>query len=130
MARLTSFFLRKKLGRSSEGNFKGNEKQSLRDWFGVLYKINFIRFPCLGIFNALDLPQTCLYTTLTMCLSISVAIKFYLWLLLCKSNGVVKIPRELALEIPFELSEVTIITIPRLPRKFKPTQTCRYRVVQ
>ena len=60
-----------------------------------------------------------------MCLSISVAIKFYLWLLLSKSNGVVKISRELALEIPFELSEVIVITIPRLLRKFKPTQTCR-----
>ena len=36
-------------------------------------------------------------------LSISVAIKPYLWLLLCESNTAAKFPREVALEIPFEL---------------------------
>ena len=38
-----------------------------------------------------------------LCLSISVAIKLYLWLLLCESNTAAKFPREVALEIPFEL---------------------------
>ena len=76
----------------------------------------FRNFQCPG-------PSSNMFIHNTDYVSISVAIKFYLWLLLCKSNGVVKIPRELSLEILFELSEVTIITIPRLLRKFKATQT-------
>ena len=51
-----------------------------------------------------------------LCLSISAAIKLYLWLLLCESNTAAKFPREVALEIPFELFQVAVMQYPGLPR--------------